>query len=163
MIAGGRDAPSHASIDVCATEPLRLHSPRGGTWTSGTRVRIHISIASRSRSGHRSSRWSPRALNVLGSASTNARPWASSASRSSPSSRRRNWPSAMRSSAGWRSGRKPHASAAVTRWIVDRCSAIRTTWRVASRSDRTRASKSATRVHIPTYQVCGVWACRPPR
>ena len=83
--AGG--SPSHASIEVWAIGPLRPHRPRGGTWTSGTPVRTACSSANRSRSGQRVSRWSPSALNVRGSASTKARPIATTSSRSTPARR----------------------------------------------------------------------------
>ena len=77
-------SPSHASIEVWAIGPLRPHSPRGGTWTSGTPVRTACSRANRSRPGQRVRRWSPSALNVRGASSTKARPIATTSSRSTP-------------------------------------------------------------------------------
>ena len=139
---GRRRSPSHASIEVWAIGPLRPHRPRGGTWMRGTVVRTGCSSANRSRSGQRVSRWSPSALNVRGSASTNARPIATTSSGSTPTRRLPNWPFWTRSMTGWTSGRRPQASRAVTRWIVPRMSASRTTRRSTMRSDRSSGSKS---------------------
>jgi hypothetical protein len=52
--------------------------------------------------------------------------------------------------AGWTSGRMRQASSIVTAWIVERMSASRTTWWLATRRDSTSGSKSATRDHSPT-------------
>ena len=101
----------------------------------------------RSRSGQRVSRWSPSALNVRGSASTKARPIATTSSRSTPTRRLPNWPFWTRSRTGWTSGRRPHASRAVTMWIVPRMSASRTTRRSTMRSDRSSGRNPSSRDH----------------
>ncbi len=92
--------------------------------------------------GQRVRRWSPSALKVRGSSSTNARPIAMTSAVSTPTSRLPNWLFWTRSRTGWTSGRRPHASRAVTRWIVPRMSAIRTTDRSTRRSLEVRPTES---------------------
>ncbi len=146
---GSREPPSQACAEVCLGCPAEPHTARGGTWTSGTSARTPWASALGEWPGQSGASSPPSSLNVLGSASTSARPAAARAAVSRPANRSRKMAGRARSSTGWISGRSARQSRAETRWIVERIRAIRTTCRLTSNSARSPGWKPSSRDHSP--------------
>jgi hypothetical protein len=145
--ASGR--PSHTSAGVCRARPDFPQTARGGTCTSGTRARTTWASASAGRPGQSWVSSSPSSAKVNGSSVVRAWPAAATAVRSTPGSRLPKLLARARSRTGWTSGRSVSASSALTRWMVPRMSAIRTTSRLISRRARSSGRKPSSRASRP--------------
>src|SRR5258706_3247569 len=116
-------------------------------------------------SGQGSCRSLPSSLTVSGFSLSSARPASTNALRLTPAIwRPKGLPdSKPRSSTGWKRGRRPMASRAVTRWIVQRCSDMRTAFLVSTRRESSSGRNPSRRDHRPTYGSSGTWACMATR
>jgi hypothetical protein len=148
----GRSAsgwPSQASTVVQRAAPLRPHTPRGVTWTTGTRYVIAWANDAESTSGQASASAAPSSGRVDGRTDRNSRPASSSVAVSAPEISN-GAPAKLRSSTGCTTGRRLRQSRALTRWMVARIRGARTASRETISSDSCSGRKSSSRVHRPT-------------
>ena len=142
----------------------RPHMPRGGTCTSASRLRQANANAAESRSGKRSANAALSCGCVRGSCRycrAHANGSSSSTSRSSGAKSR--WFRSSCSRTGWQSGQIARQSGPVSKWIVPRSAAERTTRRSSKSASSWSVSNPSSRAQSATCGLVGTCACRPTR
>ena len=164
-IGGERPARARSAARPCRARPLRPQTPRGGSCTIGTSARAVCASAISGRVRPALAQ-QPAQLaegqRLLGDQRAGQpRPARPGRPRSAGVPKLDARPSAP--APGCSTGRSAAQSAALTRWMVERCSAIRTASPLATAAASSAGSKPAIRSRAPTYGSAGSCACSPTR